>query len=140
MKMTAHEWARVVKTQALAAATTAGVAGTGVDCKGYRECLVILDAILAAANAEADIKIQESSDDGDSDTYADVSGAAFTQITPANDVTYYVARIDLTKRERYLRSYATMDGSNAFTGGVFFVLMDPIVGPATQVNSTVFNV
>jgi len=129
MKYTADEFVLYKPSILAAAVTDASTDGTGVDTKGYDECLVIFDAILAAANAEGDVHIEESSDDS---TYTDITGAVFTQVTPSNDVASMVGRLDMRKHKRYLRAVLATDGSNAFTGSVGFALINPKAGPAVQ--------
>ena len=137
MKYAADEFASYWPSILAAVATAASTNGTGVDCKGYSECLVVFNAILAASSAEGNVHIEESDDDS---TYADITGAVFTEITPTNDDDAFVGRIDLSKHKRYLRAVLATDGANAFTGSVGFVLMNPKSGPAVQDNSTVFDV
>jgi len=135
MKYSADEFVKYIPSILGAAVTDASTDGTGVDCRGYDECLVTFDAILAAANAEGDVHIEESDDDS---TYTDIAGAVFTQITPSNDDDSLVGRIDLRKHKRYLRAVLATDGSNAFTGSVSFALIGPKYGPASQ--TAIFDV
>ena len=79
--------------------------GTGIDTRGYHQALVILN--VGTVTTSLDVKVQESSDDDTADSYADISGAAFTQVTTANDNAIYVARINLTGTERYIRIVAS---------------------------------
>jgi len=58
-----------------------------------------------------DVKLQESSDDGASDAYVDVTGAAITQITAAD--TEGKIDIDLSGREKFVRAVVT----TAVSGG-----------------------
>jgi len=84
--------------------------GTGVDTRGYHQALVILN--VGTVTTSLDVKVQESSDDDTADSYADITGAAFTQVTTANDNAIYVARINLTGTERYIRIVGTGVGSS----------------------------
>lgn len=100
---------RALATQAL----TATANGAGVDCRGFdRACLVVNVGTAGGTSPTLDVKLQESSDDGAVDTYADVASATFTQVTTANDVAAFLADIDLTKRERYLRAVFTVGGTS----------------------------
>ena len=137
MKYAADEFCKANETLLLAANADATTAGTGVDCRGYDECLVVFNAILCAANAEANVKMQDSSDDS---TYADITSAAFTEVTPTNDATTYIARIDLRKRSRYLRAHLTTDGANAVTLSVTLILINSKYGPASQTHTVAFDV
>jgi len=84
--------------------------GTGVDTRGYHQALVILN--VGTVTTSLDVKVQESSDDDTADSYADITGAAFTQVTTANDNAIYVARINLTGTERYIRIVGTGVGAS----------------------------
>lgn len=84
--------------------------GTGVDTLGYHQALVVLN--VGTVTTSLDVKVQESSDNGSGDSFADVSGAAFTQVTTANDNAIYVARINLDARERYIRVVGTGVGAS----------------------------
>lgn len=88
--------------------------GTGIDTRGYHQALVILN--VGTVTTTLDVKVQESSDDDTADSYADISGAAFTQVTTANDVTVYVARINLDATERYIRVVGTGVGASQSYG------------------------
>ena len=93
--------------------------GTGIDTQGFHQALIVLN--VGTVTTSLDVKVQESSDDGSSDAYADVSGAAFAQATTANDNTVYVARVNLTGTERYIRCVGTgVGGSQSY--GVDVVL------------------
>ena len=84
--------------------------GSGVDGKGYHQALIVLN--VGTVTTSLDVKVQESSDNGSGDSYADISGAAFTQVTTANDNAIYVARINLDARERYIRVVGTGVGAS----------------------------
>lgn len=116
--------------------SAASTDGASVDTKGYRHAVVVVNAGIAAASAEADIKIQDSADDS---SFADISGATFTQITTANDDTCYVGFVNCDANRRYLRAVVACDGTNAVELGVSIVLMQPEVGPAAQVNAAAFS-
>ena len=88
--------------------------GTGIDTRGYHQALVVLN--VGTVTTSLDVKVQQSSDDGSSDAYADISGAAFTQVTTANDVAVYVARVNLDATERYIRVVGTGVGASQSYG------------------------
>jgi hypothetical protein len=137
MKYTADEFIKpntTILPQSLSAALTNG---SGVDTQGFKEALVVFHAGTAAASAEADVHVEESSDDS---TYVNITGAVFTQVTTANDNTIYVGRIKLEKRLRYLRAVNVGDGTNAVVLGVSIILLAANVLPVTQVNASVFDV
>lgn len=94
------------------AATTTN--GSGIDTLGYHQALVVVSA--GDITTSLDVKIQESSDDGSSDAYADVTDAAFTQILAAADNVVAVGRINLTGTERYIRVVGTSVGATCDYG------------------------
>ena len=108
--MVSHDGATYIKPVQQYAADSLAVGtdnSTGVDCRGFRRALVIVNAGTAtsgsAGSGSLAVTVQESSDDGSSDAYAAITGAAFAAITTANDEAIYIGSIDLTKRERYIR-------------------------------------
>jgi len=110
--------------------------GAGIDTLGFDEALVIVNSGANGAGGTVDIKVQESDDNS---TFSDISGAAFTQITEANDNTIYVARINLEKRKRYIRAVAVV-GTAACDLGVVVLLGRAGEYPVSQVNSVAFSV
>lgn len=110
--------------------------GTGVDTAGFDECLVVVNVGTVASGGTLDIHVEQSDDDT---TYADISGAAFTQFTPSNDLSIYVGRLNLRKLKRYIRAVAVGDGSNAAEASVEFILAGAKRHPVSQVNTVVFD-
>jgi hypothetical protein len=109
--------------------------GTGIDCRGYDEALIVIEAGLTSSNGSHAFKIQESSDNS---TYADITGATFTPITTSNDAAVYVGRLNLRKRKRYIRIHN--QGSNqALLASALVILSQAAVEPVTQVNAVAFN-
>ena len=95
----------------ITAATTTPSAG--VDTLGYRRAVAVFHSLPTGSGTTSDCKLQQSSDDGVGDAYADVSGAAFTQVTTAGGVKLQMMEIDLAKRERYLKLLHTGAGGSA---------------------------
>lgn len=83
--------------------------GAAVEVLGYR-VLVILDAGLAGGTV--DVKLQHR--DTATDTWEDVTGGAFAQITVANDNASY--ELDYLGSKRYLRAVATVTGAACVFG------------------------
>ena len=82
------------------------VTGAGVDMKGFGEALVILDSGANGSSGTLDVHVEESDDNS---TFVDITGAAFTQVTEANDNAMYAGRIRMTPtRKRYLRAIAVV--------------------------------
>jgi len=107
-----------IDPDAYAAATTNGA---GIDTMGYHQALVVVSAGDIATSL--DVKIQASSDNGSADAFADVSGAAFTQILAAGDNVVAVGRINLEGSERYIRVVGTSVGATCDYGVA--VIMSP---------------
>ncbi len=114
MKYT-HEFvsAPLLAADAYAAAATYGVVNTYLDCQGYDQAVAVIIPGVAAANAESLITVQES-DSTTAASFANITNAAFTQITPtAVSHTVQLGYINLRPRKRYLRLKSVGDGSNA---------------------------
>lgn len=116
--------------------------GAGVDCRGYQYALVVVNVgAVTGTSPTMDVKIQQSSDDGSSDAYGDVTSATFTQITASNDDTVYVGELKCEELERYLRPVATIGGTTpVFPTGVTFILSPEKYAPTTQSNDVAFHV
>lgn len=92
-------------------AATATANGSSVDTKGYNSAAFSLEVgAVSGTSPTLDVKIQESADG--STNWADVSGAAFTQVTAANNS--QILRVEGlgTSRKRYLRAVATIAGTS----------------------------
>jgi hypothetical protein len=140
MKGTAHENLAVRSVLVPASYGAAAEAFTsGIDCQGYDEALFIFHLGTATATGDVVFQVEESSDDGVADTYADVTGAAVTEKDVNSDNTVYVGRVDLTKRERYLRVGYDVD-DDAVIFGITVVLSRAKVYPVSQTNTVSFNV
>lgn len=105
------------------AAIAANANGTGLDIQQYEgEVCFILNSALGTGNADntLDIKIQDSADN--STGWADVSGAAFTQVTTAASVQKLSLVTDNVAR--YVRAVKTVGGTTpSFIAGCVLVGM-----------------
>lgn len=118
---------------------TGATNGTGIDTVGFNQALLVLAVGAMGSSGTMDVKVQESSDNGVSDTWADVTGAVFTQLVDGtHDNTAHIASLDLSATERYIRIVST-GGTAASPGSVTVLLGDPDVGPVTQTYSTGFT-
>ena len=102
-----------------AAALTATCTGIGVDLSGAYEqafSVVNIGVIAADPGATYDVKLQSSRNDNKADehdaadAYVDITGAAFTQITPA-DSKADPHIIEFRAPEPWVRAIATVAGS-----------------------------
>ena len=139
MKYSAHEHIRVVDNIEPDAYPAATVNGDSVDCRGFREALVLLHIGTMATSATLDVKVQHSADNS---TWADITGAAFAQKTQAggdSDSGVHVGRLDLEGCERYIRVVA-VTGTDAVDHGVSVALFHAKTLPVSQQNTVGFNV
>jgi hypothetical protein len=111
--------------------------GSAIDRLGFEEALVVVNSGANGASGTVDIKVQESDTTTDGD-FADVAGAAFIQITEANDNNVCVGRLNLVGRKRYLRVVAVV-GTAACDLGVEVILGAAKEGPVSQVNPAAFS-
>lgn len=122
----------VVFCVAIAAAVTNS---TSVDCQGFENAFAWFYASPSGGGTTSDCKLQESSDNA---TWADVAGAAFTQVTTAGGAKTYVMDINLAQRSRYLRLVHTGAGGAAAgqaSGGID--LLNARYNPVSQTNAAV---
>lgn len=95
--------------------------GTGVDTRGYEYAVVVLNAGTFTADETLTLKVQTS--DASGSGYADVTGAAFAQITTSNDAAVYYGVVRLHGSARYLRLVGTHTGSGNAVYGADIVLL-----------------
>ena len=106
------------------------------DTKDFDEMLIVLSSGVSVATSTLNVKLQDSADDS---TFADITGAAFAEITDANDNTIYVARLRCKNFKRYIRAVLITATANA-TAGVNFILGkgDGLL-PISQTNAIPFK-
>ena len=107
---------------------TSNETGTGIPTKGFRSLLAMATVgVVGGTSPTCDIKLQDS--DAVNGTYADITGATFTQITaapsPITDVTFI--GVDLLPRNAFVRAVATLAGTSpSFALGVGFVFYNAV--------------
>lgn len=92
----------VLSSQSLGTGTNNSSA---VDVTGFDEAFVIVNAGAHSTGTD-DIKIQDSADGASG--WADVTNAAFTQITSANHNGSFVGFLDVKKTKRFIRVVTTV--------------------------------
>lgn len=97
----------IVTAQLAAGATN----GPGVDCLGFTRATLLVSVGALAGDHNVTVKLQQSSDNGAGDAFADVASATTGAIAAAGDEATYAIEIDLSKRERYLRAVGTVAGT-----------------------------
>ena len=98
------------------AARTATANGTGVDLQQYSgDVAVVLDSAAGTGTSPTlDVKLQDSADNS---TFADITGATFTQVINAASQQKIVVNKDAARR--YVRAVATIGGTSpSFTFSV----------------------
>jgi len=106
MRRNLNESVKVVYALGAEARSGAGaVLSPAIDTAGFTDCLVLLNAGGNAAGGTNDVIVQECATSGGA--YSAITGAAFTQITTANDNQEYIGRIDLSGTERFIQISAT---------------------------------
>jgi len=136
MKFSLHQFLKAVVGLVADNHAAGTVNGPGIDRVGFEEALVVVNSGANGTSGTADVKVQESDDNS---TWADVAGAAFAQITEANDNTVYVGRLNLVVRKRYLRLVAVV-GTAACDLGAVVLLGATRELPAAQVNAVAFSI
>jgi len=120
----------------IAVTTTNGAAGTStitsaaVDMNGFRDCCFIVPMGTITAGAVTSIKVQQSSDDGATDTYDDLTGSNQTIADTDDDKVFYV-QIG-SPQKRYLKLIVSRATQNAVVGSVLAILSNAWNRPVTQ--------
>ena len=119
----------VPQTISVTASATGNVEGSAIDVKDFGDSVIFLDAGAFTGAGTLDVKIQESADG--STSWADISGATFTQLTAAG---HQELSLKLDKdRKRYVRGYFTFTDTSAASNDVpvalTFVLGRAILEP-----------
>lgn len=111
------------------ATRTADANGTGVDCKGFRSAMVLVEAgtiDTTDTDETYTINIEESSDNS---TYAAVSGLTTTITASDTQKLIRVEGLD-TDRSRYLRAVLDVGGTTpSIAGSVHFLLGNSEIEP-----------
>ena len=90
------------------AVRTASANGTGVDIHEYTGMVgCTLMSAIGTTGDTLDVKIQDSPDNS---TWADITGAAFTQVTASADLTETIF-FDSNAADAYVRAVATIAGN-----------------------------
>lgn len=117
-----HALASAVVSQLEAvAARTSTLTGTAFDTLGYEGSMLVLlsSALGTGTSPTLDVKIQHS--DSASSGFADITGAAFTQVTDAAGAGVQNLVLRRDKVKRYIRVIGTIAGTTpSFTFGVAF--------------------
>lgn len=124
--MNLNKHVKVVKVLAGAGSAGTTLTSDAVDTQGFEGVMFV--GSIATANAGNFAKVQQSSDDGSADAYADLEG---TKNVPGDDADSFL--IDIFRpRERYLKCLIVRGGTNTATGDVYAILYGPRKKPPTH--------
>lgn len=96
------------------------VNGTGVSLQSWDAAQITVN-VGAIAGTNITVKLQESSDDGDADAYADITDATTGAITDADEI--YLFDLNCSEVELYVRPVVTTTGAGDTLVGVVVNLM-----------------
>jgi len=119
--------AQNVKPKYGVAGSAAGtVNGTGIDTAGYQEACVVLSVGNITGNL--DVKVQDSADNS---TFADVTGAAFVQVTASGDNSAQIGllKLDGNTVRRYIRVVSTVQATFVADHGASVLLVNGQYNP-----------
>ncbi len=114
---------------------TASKTGASADCRGWAHAVALISLGTISSSNTGTIKIQQSSDDGSVDTFADISGAAYT-LTGDDDDTVKAIAVRLHGKERYLRALYT-ETATGQSSAISVVIC--LVGPQDSTNDNTFT-
>jgi|DEB0MinimDraft_12_1074336.scaffolds.fasta_scaffold160917_2 hypothetical protein len=89
---------------------TSTVTGTGVDVSGYTDAMqvVLASSVFGGTTPTCNVKIQDSADNS---AWSDVTGATFTEVTDAADLTQMIT-LKVNETAKYIRAVATLAGTS----------------------------
>jgi len=98
------------------------VNGSDHDMEKVGEFIVEANIGTVDASTTLDIKLQDAPDDGAgaAGTYADLTGAVFTQMDPTNDVAMWTGRV-VTPTRKWVRAVAVIGGAGSAEFAVSFI-------------------
>lgn len=126
---------KVIRVKNAVAAGQTNQTSSVIDTQGYEGVKVYTAFGAITAGAATSVKIQQSSDDGAVDTYADLAG---TSVTVADDDDNQVVVHDIYRpRERYLKAVVLRATQDSVLDGIVAVLYGPREMPTSDDSATV---
>lgn len=114
---------------AVSAGTSNITDATGVDTSGFQETTFIVPFGTITSTAVTSIKLQQSDDDGSTDTYDDVEGSS---VAVADTMSNKVAQITIKRGlKKYVKCVVVRGTANAVVDGIFAIQRHPRVAPIT---------
>lgn len=127
--MNIHTPTDQVLSKCLDLGTLATGNGQALDCRGYTRAKIVVIGTTAAAST-LDAAVYESNDNGVTDPYVAVTGAAIATIPASSTRLVRTISLNLDKRRRYLRVAETISGT--VNGSLSAELYNPDYMPVTQ--------
>jgi len=129
---------KITRVMNAVAAGTSDQNGTGVDMSGFDGVMFVASFGTLTATQVTSLKAQGSSDDGSSDTYADLTGTLVGPMDDDDDNKVLVLDVQQPK-ERYIRPVINRATANAVIDGIVAIQYKARDVPVTQ-GSTVSGV
>lgn len=128
---------KVIRIMNGVVAGTSNQTSSAIDMAGYEGVKIYTMFGAITSGAATSVKIQQSSDDGSVDTYADLEG---TSVTVADDDDNQVVVHDIYRpRERYLKAVVLRATQNSVIDGIVAVLYGARELPPTNDATTVVS-
>jgi hypothetical protein len=136
-KGTAHKAYKLFDLIAAIGHTATTLTGTGIDCKGFEEALILLSVgLMPSTDGTIAIHLEES--DALGSGYADITGAAFAVLNAGESLSY-VGRMNLKNRKRYIRAVSVV-GVQTCPLYLGALLSEARAEPVTQINAVAFDI
>lgn len=128
---------KVIRVSNAVSAGTTDVTSSVIDTLGFDGVKIYTSFGAITSGAVTSVKVQQSSDDGSADSYADLEG---TSITVADDDDNQVVVHDIYRpRERYMKCIVDRGTQNAVVDGIVAVLYGARKQPVTNDSATVVS-
>lgn len=133
MNQSVHEVAQRVSNAA--AAGTTDVTSSAIDMQGFEGVKIYFLFGTITTGAATSCKVQQSSDDGDADAYADLAASS---VTVEDDDDNQAVVIDVYRpQERYLKAVIDRATQDAVVDGILAVKYGPKKVPTSDDSATV---
>jgi len=119
------------RIKTIAAAATGVVTSDAVDMAGFNACLFIVTLGTLTSAGTVTCKLQQSSDDGSADTYADIEGSSVANSGNTATLKQILVSI-IDPRERYLKLVATRAVQNCGIDSIQAIKYNAKVVPITD--------
>lgn len=133
MEMSLTSECKITKVADGASSAGTTVTSAAIDMQGYDA--VCIFSTIATANAGNYLKLQQSSDDGSTDTYDDVAGSKVVADDGADVVCLDVRR----PAKRYLKALIVRGGANTACGDIYAIRYNSRKGLQVNDVANAFN-